>query len=174
MIEYNMNHLPNLIMKMLTFFLVIISGLKFSSAQQPDKELSDIKEAIDKSIRLTFHKNRELRLVVASMFITFSDDAAIENIFFSEAPEGLIRSRETSKELIKKINQLNLDRDLFSNKYIIAILIVASSKRVPQAETEIPENWNLLFKGIETQILSGKDLKFCIPIEIQYLGSITD
>lgn len=161
-------------MKTLTLLFVFCLGLKFSSAQHSDSEISEIKEAIDKSIRLSFHKNKNLRLVAASMFITFAEDASIENIFFSETPEGLFRTKETIDNLERAIKKLKLDRKSFSNKYVIAILVIGSSQRLPEATTEIPENWQQLFKGIDIQSLAGKDLKYCVPVAVEYLGSITD
>lgn len=134
-----------------------------------------IEEAINKSIKPSFYKIKNLRLLISSMFITLTEDGKVEAIMFSDTPEGLFKAKEKiEKDLKDRINELNLDKSLFADKYILAVIIIGSSERVSSATTEMPENWAQLFTGIDIQKLNGKSLKYCIPIGIQYLGAVTD
>lgn len=155
--------------------LLVLSTIQLSLAQEANQELKGIKDAINKSIKLSFHKNRDLRLVLSSMYITFTEDGEVGEVIISENVDSLLKSKgKIVADLTKKINELNLDKSSFSNKYIMVLLIIGSSERVAIAKTEMPENWEEVFLGIDTLKLNGKNLKYCIPIGIEYLGTITN
>lgn len=158
--------------KTICLFILVVGTLKIACAQESDSTITVIKDVLQSSVKLSLGKHQNLRSVVSSMFITFSAEGKIEKIFFSDSPPGLVNKEKTLDSLKKKFNDLKIDAMAFSNTYIIVIIVVGHKDRIPTATTEMVENWPDLFSGIDFKKLSEKKIKYCLPLGIQYLGSI--
>lgn len=144
------------------------------TAQDQDSIRQKIKKSIDKSINRNVRpsKLKDITLATSSMFIVLSQDATVEDIFISESVEGIFDSREKIKIQLKElINELYLDKDVFSNSYFIVMMKIGSFNKENVQMSKIPENWEDLFKGIETSKLNNKSLKYCFTVSME-VGSI--
>lgn len=149
--------------------IVVIISFKLSYAQKPDTVLKSLTRSIERAIsRGHEHKEcKDLKSAVFSVIITFSSDAKVEDIMFSESPYCSLKTKENIKKHIRNnIDDLKLDKLEFSEKFIMAVVYVIPNKRPEPTLNIIPEEWGSLFKGIDFKRVKGKSMQYSIPIGI--------
>jgi hypothetical protein len=164
-------------MKSMKICIVIVSLflMKVTYAQKPDSVLKSITRAIEKSIaRGRDDKHcKEFESAIFSIFITFSQEAKVEDIIFSDSPNCFLHAKENiERYLINNIDSLKLEGEHYANKFILAVIYILPAKRDKTTLNNIPDSWEFLFSGIEVERLKGKNMLYSIPVAMYILPSI--
>lgn len=153
----------------IVFLVLALLFVKYSMAQEPDSLVKLLTRSIEKSISKGHdHKEcNDFKSAVFSVIIKFSTESKVESILFSDSPNCFCQSKERIESLLKNnINDLEIEKSLLSDQYILAVIYILPNKTVEHSLLKIPDNWDLIFKGIPFENLKGKSLKYSIPIGI--------
>jgi hypothetical protein len=145
------------------------------SAQESDSVRKLITRSIERSISRGHDrvKCKDFSAAVFSIFITFSAKGKVEDVFFNESTNCFNSSAEPICKLIEvNVDNLNLERSKVANSYIVAIAYLLPPEAREASSNKAPADWSLLFKGVDFKRLKGKDLMFCIPLEMYLLPRI--
>lgn len=156
-------------MKSVKVIFVVLAVLlaNYSIAQEQDSLVKLLTRSIERSISKGHdHKQcKDFESAVFSLIINFSPDSKVESIIFSDSPNCFCESKEKIEHhLINNINDLKIEKSSLSDQFILAIIYILPTEKAQHSPNKIPDNWDLIFKGISFQQLKGKSLKYSIPI----------
>lgn len=161
---------------MVTSGVLMSSCINFLYAQdQQDATLKLLTTSIEKAIsRGHEHKDcRNFKSSVFSIFITFSAEAKVEDVFFSNSTYCSAKTIENTGRYIKaNIDKLNIDKSQFGEKYIAIVAYVLPQNRSETTLNTVPEGWARVFEDIDYMRFQTKSLKYCIPIGIYLLPRV--
>jgi hypothetical protein len=163
-------------MKLFPIFLLLLT-LSSACAQEPDSTRKILSRAIGRSISAGHDdkKCQGFKSAVFSIVVTFTSDAKVDNVFFSESPNCFYESRDRIKsQLMKNIKALNLKTSQFSNVYILSVVYVLPDDREKSAPNNIPSDWDLLFRGIDVSALKDKRFIYTIPLGMYLMARISN
>lgn len=140
------------------FILTVMFAQEASGQNEKDKIVKVAIKAAAES--LDYHRECHQPFLFFSIAISFSVDAQVDKVLFSDLPPCMEQSRlDIAANVTKKINALSLSKSLYSNKYVIIAsgVLLSEIADVPIYEISA-KNWAALFEKIDLKQMVGKEL----------------
>jgi hypothetical protein len=162
--------------KVIVIHLLLIIGAAFKTClAQSNEPYQAVRMAVGNAfVKPAFNHRvcKPLRLTLTSLFIIFSKDSKVEEILLSGSPDCIGANREgLIRQIRVELEKLTFDRT-YKNHCLVGIIVMASSERVADASSEIPENLDLIWKDIDPAKFKKKSVHFMTPLVIQLFPAI--
>jgi hypothetical protein len=109
---------------------------------------------------------------LVTIVVTFDSSASVENVFLSDSDDCLTQNKTGFTELlVSELNGLNLEKEEFSNSYILVVLFVTKLYETKITNSESTSVFVKMFRNLDEELVSGKELKLWMGMSLFSFGT---